>query len=96
MIAIVITSTVAAIAYATPIVGLPVGTILSSGTINDEIILHVRAPLPLAVEGNSENEDQEYEWRADLYTSGSSNFTVQDVVYAPAATPVGTLTLGFS
>jgi quercetin dioxygenase-like cupin family protein len=82
--AVAITCTIATIAYATPIVGLLVGTILSSGTINDEIKLHVRVPLPPVVGGNSEeNGDQEDEWSAELYTSGPSNFIVQDVVYAP-------------
>jgi quercetin dioxygenase-like cupin family protein len=72
------------IAYGTPVVGLLVGTILSSGTINGEIKLRVHVPLPPVVGTNSEdNEDQDNEWRAELYTSGPSNIVVQDVVYAP-------------
>jgi quercetin dioxygenase-like cupin family protein len=75
---------IAGIAYATPVVGLQVGTILSSGTINDEIKVRVHVPLPPVVGANSEdNEDQDNEWRAELYTSGPSNIVVQDVVYAP-------------
>lgn len=82
--AVAITCAIVTIARATPVVGLLVGTILSSGTINDEIKLRVRVPLPPVVVGNSEeNEDQDDEWRAELYTSGPSNFIVQDVVYAP-------------
>jgi len=82
LIAVVaITCAIVTIARATPVVGLLVGTILSSGTINDEIKLRVRVPLPPVVVGNS--EDQEDEWTAELYTSGPSNFIVQDVVYAP-------------
>jgi quercetin dioxygenase-like cupin family protein len=82
--AVVTTCTIVSIARATPVVGLLVGTILSSGTINDELKLHVRVPLPAVVNGNSEeNEDQEDEWRAELFTSGPSTFIVQDVVYAP-------------
>jgi quercetin dioxygenase-like cupin family protein len=82
--ALAITCTIVTIARATPVVGLLVGTILSSGTINDEIKLRVRVPLPPVVGGNSEeNEDQEDEWRAELYTSGPSNVIVQDVIYAP-------------
>jgi hypothetical protein len=95
--AIAITCTIVTIARATPVVGLLVGTILSSGTINDEIKLRVRVPLPPVVVGNSEeNEDQEDEWRAELYTSGPSNFIVQDLFTPPAVTLVGILTLGSS
>jgi quercetin dioxygenase-like cupin family protein len=71
-------------ARATPIVGLLVGTILSSGTINDEIMVKVRVPLPdtdaSSVQGDDDRDD---EWTAKLYTSGPANFVVQDVVYAP-------------
>jgi len=82
--AVAITCAIVTVVRATPVVGLLVGTILSSGTINDEIKLRVRVPLPPVVVGNSgENEDQEDEWTAELYTSGPSNFIVQDVVYAP-------------
>ncbi|HMD84631.1 MAG TPA: cupin domain-containing protein [Terriglobia bacterium] len=82
--AVAITCTIATIAHATPIVGLLVSTILSSGTINDEIRMRVHVPLPPVVGANSEdNEDQDNEWRAELYTSGPSNIVVQDVVYAP-------------
>jgi quercetin dioxygenase-like cupin family protein len=82
--AVAITCAIVTIARATPVVGLLVGTILSSGTVNDEIRLRVRVPLPPVVVANAEeNEDQEDEWRAELTTSGPSNFIVQDVVYAP-------------
>ena len=75
---------IAGIAYATPVVGLLVGTILSSGTIDDEIKMRVHVPLPPVAGADSEdNEDQDNEWRAELYTSGPSNIVVQDVVYAP-------------
>jgi quercetin dioxygenase-like cupin family protein len=82
--AVAVACTIVTIARATPVVGLLVGTILSSGTINNEINLRVHVPLPPVVVGNSEqNEDADNEWRAELYTSGPSNFIVQDVVYAP-------------
>ena len=72
------------IAYATPIVGLLINTILSSGTIKDEIKLHVRVPLPPAADADSdENKDRDDDWRAELYTSGPSDILIQDVVYAP-------------
>jgi len=81
---VAISCIIVTIAHATPIVGLLVGTILSSGTVNDEVKLHVRVPLPPAVGGNAEeNGDQEDDWIAELYTSGPSNFIVQDVIYAP-------------
>lgn len=68
------------IAQATPIVGLLVGTILSSGTTNEQLIEHVKVPIPAAT-GTS--EDQEDMWDAKLLTSGPSNVIIQDVVYAP-------------
>jgi len=46
---------IAGIAYATPVVGLLVGTILSSGTINDEIKVRVHVPLPPVIGANSED-----------------------------------------
>ena len=69
LIAVVaVTCTIVTIARATPIAGLLAGTILSSGTMNDEIKLHVRVPSPPVVEGNSEeNGDQEDEPRAELH-----------------------------
>jgi len=79
--AIATTFTVAALVHATPIVGLLVGTILSSGTSNDQLIEHVKVPIPPAVTGTS--EDQEDVWDAKLLTSGPSNVVVQDVVFAP-------------
>jgi len=81
-----ITFTIATIAYATPIVGLLVGTILSSGTINDEIRVRVKVPIPEtdAVNPTQKGDhDRDDEWTAKLYTSGPTNFVVQDVVYAP-------------
>lgn len=78
--AIAATLAVAALVRATPIVGLLVGTILSSGTANDQLIEHVKVPIP-AVTGTS--DDQEDVWDAKLLTSGPSNIIVQDVVFAP-------------
>ena len=82
---LVVACGIAGIAYATPVVGLLVGTILSSGTINDEIKLRVHVPLPPVVGNSAEDQDQDRddEWRAELYTNGPSNFIVQDVIYAP-------------
>jgi quercetin dioxygenase-like cupin family protein len=82
--AVAITCAIVTIARATPVVGLLVGTILSSGTINDELKLRVHVPLPPVVDADSdENRDRDDDWRAELYTSGPSDFIVQDVVYAP-------------
>jgi quercetin dioxygenase-like cupin family protein len=80
---VVITCAIATIVRATPIVGLLVGTILSTGTSNEKIMQHVHVPLPPAVTGSEDNENQDDEWTANLFTSGPSNVIVQDVVYAP-------------
>lgn len=72
---------IATIAYATPIVGLLFGTILATGSTNEEIIQHVKVPLPAVVGGTS--EDQEDEWTAKLFTSGPTTIYVQDVAYIP-------------
>jgi quercetin dioxygenase-like cupin family protein len=77
--AVAVTCTIVTIAHATPIVGLLVGTILSSGSTNEEIMQKVRVPLPPVPSGT----DQEDEWTAKLYTSGPSSIIVQDVVYSP-------------
>jgi len=71
------------IVRATPIVGLLSGAILSQGTINDEIMLKVRVPLPSGTPGTDGDGDRDDEWRAKLTTSGPSDIIVQDVVYAP-------------
>ena len=76
--AVAITLTVVAIANATPIVGLLVATILSSGSTNDDTMRKVRVALPPPV-----GETEEDEWTAKLSTSGPSDFIVQDVVYSP-------------
>jgi len=82
--AVAITCAIVTVVRATPVVGLLVGTILSSGTINDELKLRVHVPLPPVVDADSdENRDRDDDWRAELYTSGPSDFIVQDVVYAP-------------
>jgi quercetin dioxygenase-like cupin family protein len=70
---------IVAVALATPIVGLNFGTILSSGTVNTEVSQHVRVALPVTT--GEEQEDSQ--WTARLFTSGPSNFIVQDVSYAP-------------
>ena len=83
--AVAITCAIVTIARATPVVGLLVGTIFCPlGTINDELKLRVHVPLPPVVDADSdENRDRDDDWRAELYTSGPSDFIVQDVVYAP-------------
>lgn len=79
-----ISSVIAAIVHATPIVGLLVGTILSSGVDNSKIKQHVWVELPpVAGTTSEESENPEDEWTADVFTSGPSNIIVQDVVYAP-------------
>jgi quercetin dioxygenase-like cupin family protein len=81
---VAITGVIATIVHATPIVGLLVGTILSTGTDNKKIKEHVFVELPPAVGITSEeSEDRDEEWTADIFTSGPSNVIVQDVVYAP-------------
>jgi quercetin dioxygenase-like cupin family protein len=67
------------VALATPIVGLNFGTILSSGTTNSEVGQHVRVALPVT----SGEEPEDNQWTARFFTSGPSNFIVQDVSYAP-------------
>jgi quercetin dioxygenase-like cupin family protein len=71
------------IVRATPVVGLLVGTILSSGTLNDETMVRVRVPLPAGTDGSDGDKDRDDHWTAKLVTSGPSNFIVQDVVYIP-------------
>jgi len=65
---------------ATPTVGLIV-SVLSSGTINDEIMTHSRVPLPPVTGVTS--EDDPNEWIANLYTNGPTSFQVLDVTVAP-------------
>ena len=72
---------IATIAHATPIVGLLVGTILSSGTAKEDIMQRVRVPLPPNASATAADDDNE--WTARLFTSGPSDIIVQDVVYAP-------------
>lgn len=81
--AVLVACFIATIAHATPIVGLLTGTILSQGTINDEIMLKVRVPLPPGTPGTDGDNDRDDEWRAKLSTSGPTDIIVQDVVYAP-------------
>jgi quercetin dioxygenase-like cupin family protein len=81
--AVAISCTIVSVAYATPVVGLLVSTILSSGTSNDEIMVRVRVLLPLGTPGTDGDGDRDDEWRAKLVTSGPTDITVQDVVYAP-------------
>lgn len=70
------------LALATPAVGLLVGTILSSGTINTHINEQVHVALPPVVSASGEMEDVD-DWEASVHTNGPSNIIVQDVVYAP-------------
>jgi quercetin dioxygenase-like cupin family protein len=79
--AVAITCAIATIAYATPIVGLLFGTILATGSTNEEIMQHVKVPLPAVVGGTS--DDQDDQWTAKLLTSGPTTVTVQDVAYVP-------------
>jgi quercetin dioxygenase-like cupin family protein len=73
--------TLVTIVHATPIVGLLVGTILSSGTSNEDIMQKVHVPLPPPA--NATDPDDQGDWTARLFTSGPSDVIVQDVVYAP-------------
>jgi len=81
--AVAITCTIVTIVRATPIVGLLVGTILSHGTIADEIAIKVRVPLPPDIPGTDSDGDRDDAWRAKLSMSGPTDITVQDAVYAP-------------
>jgi hypothetical protein len=84
------------IVHATPIVGLIFGTILATGTTNEEIMQNVRVALPpVAGQEAEDRDDHDNEWRAKLYTSGPTGLYVQDVEYAPAAIPDGTRTREF-
>src|ERR1700749_1910589 len=78
----IVTSVVVGFAFATPTVGLLVGTILSSGTINKHIREQVHVALPPVASASGETEDQD-DWEASVHTNGPSNVIVQDVVYAP-------------
>ena len=79
--AAVVSCVAVAIVRATPIVGVLVKAFLSSGSTNDEIMLHVRVPLPPPANTTSQEDPQE--WTAKLYTSGPTTIAVQDVVFAP-------------
>jgi quercetin dioxygenase-like cupin family protein len=79
--AVVLSCVLVTIARATPIVGLLFGTILATGSTNEEIMQHVKVPLPTVVGETS--EDQEDEWTAKLFTSGPTTVYVQDVAYIP-------------
>ena len=79
--AVAIACTIVTIVHATPIVGLLVGTILSSGTTTEDIMQKVYVPFPPTAGVATSDDDNE--WRARLYTSGPSDVIVQDVVYAP-------------
>jgi quercetin dioxygenase-like cupin family protein len=70
------------LAWATPTVGLLVGTILSNGTINNRIHEQVHVALPPVVSASGETEDVD-DWEASVQTSGPSTIIVQDVVYTP-------------
>jgi quercetin dioxygenase-like cupin family protein len=74
--------TIVTIVHATPVVGLLVGTILSSGTTTEDIMQKVHVPVPPPTDAADPDDDNE--WRARLFTSGPSDVIVQDVVYAPA------------
>jgi quercetin dioxygenase-like cupin family protein len=73
--------TIATLVQATPIVGLLVGTILSSGSTTEDIMQKVHVPVPPPAGATDPDDDNE--WRARLFTSGPSDVIVQDVVYAP-------------
>ena len=81
LIGAVFSFTVAAMLHATPIVGLLVGTILSSGTTGEDIMQKVHVTLPSPA--NATDPDDQDEWTARMFTSGPSDVIVQDVVYAP-------------
>jgi quercetin dioxygenase-like cupin family protein len=78
----ILTSLVVGFAFATPTVGLLVGTILSTGTINKHISVQVHVALPSVTSASGETGDAD-DWEASVHTSGPSNIIVQDVVYAP-------------
>jgi quercetin dioxygenase-like cupin family protein len=78
--AVAVACVVVTIARATPTVG-QIFAVLSTGSTTDEIMRHVRVPLPPAVDANS--EEHEDEWTAKLYTSGPTTFQVVDVTLLP-------------
>lgn len=71
----------AALAKGTPIVGLLVGTILSTGNTSDQSNVNVHVALPPVA--NAAEQDEPEEWVANFHTTGPTTFVVQDVVYAP-------------
>jgi quercetin dioxygenase-like cupin family protein len=75
---VVIACGIVGVVLATPLVGV-VSKLLSTGTINREIFEHARVALP-EVGGETDQND---EWIARFFTSGPSNFIVQDVTIAP-------------
>jgi quercetin dioxygenase-like cupin family protein len=78
-----ITCAIATIARATPIVGLLFGNILASGSTKEEILQHVRVPLPSGTDGSDGDRDRDDRWTAKLTTSGPTSVFVQDVAYVP-------------
>jgi quercetin dioxygenase-like cupin family protein len=83
LLAVVIGGVVVTMVKATPIVGLLFGNILSSGATKDEIIQHVRVPLPPGGSGKDGDGDKDDVWTAKLLTSGPTDVIVQDVEYVP-------------
>ena len=79
--AVVLTCSIAGIAFATPIVGLKFANILAFGISDTEVMERARVKLPEAVA--TTEKEQEDEWTAKFITSGPSNFIVQDVSYNP-------------
>jgi quercetin dioxygenase-like cupin family protein len=79
--AVAVAGIIVTITRATPTVG-QFFTVLSSSSTDEEIMQHVRVPIPEVVGANS--EDKEDEWIAKLYTSGPSTFQVVDVTLTPS------------
>ena len=71
----------AVLAKGTPIVGLLVGTILSTGNTSEQSNVNVHVALPAVA--NAAAQDEPDEWVANFHTTGPTSFIVQDVVYAP-------------
>jgi len=68
------------IVRATPTVG-QIFSILSTGNISDETVVHSRVPLPPAAGAASDGDADE--WIAHFYTNGPTTFQVLDVTLAP-------------
>jgi quercetin dioxygenase-like cupin family protein len=83
LLAVIVTLCItAAIVRATPTVG-QIFSILSTGNVNDEIMVRSRVPLPSTEEVRSASDDDKDEWVAKFSANGPTTFQVLDVTLLP-------------